>query len=353
MASFPLNEQYDMFCVYIKCNKNSRRAAQVYLNSFPERRQPDVKIFSRLDLNMQEYGCLRKPSRVTTAPDRNEELTLGCVTVDPKVSTRQIEVLVGVPKSAASRILKKHKFTPYKLHVAHTLQPNDYQRRITFCRWLIDKMAENDGFINHILWTDESYFSNCGVFNRHNEHHYSQENPHISIPRRNQIRFGFNVFCGILGNRLIGPIIFDGTLTAARYLEMLETTLEEWLEEMPLAQNFAIWYQQDGAPAHNAITVINYLNNRFNNQVIATNTPVKWPPRSADLTPLDFFLWGTIKNKVYGSNFSYNNVQELQESVQGAFNSINRRTLTKVMNSIMKRCQLCLENNGQHFEHLL
>jgi hypothetical protein len=265
MATFPLNEQYDMFCTYIKLNKNSNLAGQEYLNNFPERRQPDVRVFSRLDVNMQQYVCLKKPSREKHVRNEDEELTLACVAVNPKVSTREIEVQVNVAKTTASRILRKHKFIPYKLHVSQTLQPNDYLRRRTFCRWVINKMAENDDFINRILWTDETYFSNCGLFNRHNEHHYAQQNPHIVVPRRNQIRFGFNVFCGILGNRLIGPIIFNGTLTAPRYLEMLQITLEELLDDLPLQQNLAIWYQQDGAPAHNSRHIINYLNNRFNN----------------------------------------------------------------------------------------
>ncbi|GLV33448.1 hypothetical protein CBL_20187, partial [Carabus blaptoides fortunei] len=83
----------------------------------------------------------------------------------------------------------------------------------------------------------------------------AQENPHALIPRRNQVRFGFNVFCGILGNRLVGPIIFYGNLTAQRYLEILQTSVEDLLDDLPLAQNVRIWYQQDGAPAHNARNV--------------------------------------------------------------------------------------------------
>ncbi|GFV57251.1 hypothetical protein TNCV_2822681 [Trichonephila clavipes] len=27
--------------------------------------------------------------------------------------------------------------------------------------------------------------------------------------------------------------------------------------------------------------------------------PVNWPPRSCDLTPLDYFLWGYVKSLVY------------------------------------------------------
>lgn len=28
---------------------------------------------------------------------------------------------------------------------------------------------------------------------------------------------------------------------------------------------------------------------------------VAWPPRSPDLTPLDYFLWGHMKQKVYAT----------------------------------------------------
>ena len=30
--------------------------------------------------------------------------------------------------------------------------------------------------------------------------------------------------------------------------------------------------------------------------------PFYWPPRSPDLTPLDFFLWGHVKTIVYATN---------------------------------------------------
>jgi hypothetical protein len=32
---------------------------------------------------------------------------------------------------------------------------------------------------------------------------------------------------------------------------------------------------------------------------IGRGGPIAWPPRSPDLTPLDFFLWGYVKSIVY------------------------------------------------------
>lgn len=211
---------------------------------------------------------------------------------------------------------------------------------------------DNDNFCNNILWSDEATFSNLGVFNRKNTHFWAQQNPHLSIERRNQHRFGFNVWCGILGTRIIGPIVYNGSLTGERYLHFLANDVEDILEELPVMLNNRIWFQQDGAPAHNSVAVRNYLSQRFNDRVIATHSDVRWPPRSPDLTPLDFFLWGYVKNKVFGI-VNYQDVQELERAVLDAINNIDRRTLGKVTKSIKKRCQKCIERNGEVFEHYL
>ncbi|PNF38659.1 hypothetical protein B7P43_G01211, partial [Cryptotermes secundus] len=50
-----------------------------------------------------------------------------------------------------------------------------------------------------------------------------------------------------------------------------------------------IIFQQDGAP----------LNATFQNRWIGRGGPIRWPPRSPVLTPLDFFLWGYVKDRVF------------------------------------------------------
>ncbi|GFU51143.1 hypothetical protein TNCV_966351 [Trichonephila clavipes] len=37
----------------------------------------------------------------------------------------------------------------------------------------------------------------------------------------------------------------------------------------------------------------------FGDRLISRFGPVNWPPRSCDLTPLDYFLWGYVKSFVY------------------------------------------------------
>ena len=57
---------------------------------------------------------------------------------------------------------------------------------------------------------------------------------------------------------------------------------------------------QDGAPPHFSCFVTDVLNERFPDAWIGRGGPIPWLSRSPDLSPLDFFLWGYIKNIVYG-----------------------------------------------------
>ncbi|GFU72937.1 DUF4817 domain-containing protein [Trichonephila clavipes] len=60
-----------------------------------------------------------------------------------------------------------------------------------------------------------------------------------------------------------------------------------------------LWFQQDGATCHTARATIDLLKDTFGDRLISCFGSVNWPPRSCDLTPLDYFLWGYVKSIVY------------------------------------------------------
>jgi hypothetical protein len=77
---------------------------------------------------------------------------------------------------------------------------------------------------------------------------------------------------------------------------MLQQFLIPQLDEHD--QEGSIHFQQDGALPH-YLEVLEYLNTRFPGRWIGRATPIAWAPRSPDLTPLDFFLWGFVKDRVF------------------------------------------------------
>lgn len=82
------------------------------------------------------------------------------------------------------------------------------------------------------------------------------------------------MWCGLLGDNLIGPNFYDGTLNGRRYSDFL-TLLPMMLEDIPLLLRQNLFFQQDGSPAHNAIMVRQQLNEMFGNRWMGTHGPVE------------------------------------------------------------------------------
>ena len=60
-----------------------------------------------------------------------------------------------------------------------------------------------------------------------------------------------------------------------------------------------MWCQQDVATFHTARVTMNLLRGEFGKHFISRSATINWSPRSCDLRPLDYFLWGYVKAHVY------------------------------------------------------
>ena len=68
------------------------------------------------------------------------------------------------------------------------------------------------------------------------------------------------------------------------------------------AERMTSYFQQDSAIPHTAAVSMMELRRIFGGggeRIISKNL---WPPQSPDLTACDFYLWGTLKGKVYRKN---------------------------------------------------
>ncbi|MDA5927441.1 hypothetical protein M9999_15270, partial [Listeria monocytogenes] len=73
---------------------------------------------------------------------------------------------------------------------------------------------------------------------------------------------------------------------------------------------------------------------------------ISWPPRSPDLTPMDFFLWGYLKAKVYDTN--PRSIEALKENIRREMTSISAVTCRAVIDNFRRRLQECRDRNGLH-----
>ena len=101
--------------------------------------------------------------------------------------------------------------------------------------------------------------------------------------------------CGILGGKILGPFVFPERLNGATYLNFLRNELPLFLDDGPLAIRRDMFFQHDGCPSHFARNVREFL------EVIGRGSLFPWPPRSPDLTVLDFYLWWKLKDIVFAT----------------------------------------------------
>ena len=88
------------------------------------------------------------------------------------------------------------------------------------------------------------------------------------------------------------------------------------------------------------------LSEVFGDRVISRGL---WPPRSPDLTPPDFYLWGKLKGSVYGDNPQ--TTDELKQKITSVIQNIQPDELESVFQNVFskRRARLCLQVNGAHF----
>lgn len=354
MANFSQNELVDMIFILGECSRNPLLASRIYKARYPEReRFPKEESFKNLLERFIETGSVSYPQKQkrvkSIVNEENEFVILTALIENPHVSTRQLENNFNISKTSIRRIIKKNKFHPYRIQRHQELQESDYQYRLNFCNWVEEQLNENQNILDNIMFTDECTFHRNGFVNRHNFHYYSAENPHY-FRVYSQKRWSLNVWAGIMGTTIIGPFFFDGNLNANKYFRFLQENLFELLENVPLAQIRNMIFQQDGAPPHHAGIVKEWLNNTFHEKWIGRDGPTRWPARSPDLTPLDYFLWGYVKEKVYKEETT--TVEDMKIRIQNAFETITPEMLNKVKNEFRQRVRLCIDKQGRHFEHL-
>lgn len=146
----------------------------------------------------------------------------------------------------------------------------------------------------------------------------------------------------------MGPVILPDVLNGPAYVDFLDNDLRELLDDLPLQTRGRMFFQQDGAPPHWSREARNWIGQQFNGRWIGRGGPVAWPPRSPDLTPLDFFLWGHMKQYVYRT--PPQSLEDLTMKLHAATAIVTDDMLERIPGEIIRRAQLCLDNNGGHFE---
>ncbi|GFV50600.1 putative transposable element [Trichonephila clavipes] len=112
-----------------------------------------------------------------------------------------------------------------------------------------------------------------------------------------------------------------------------------------------LWFQQDGATCHTARATIDLLKDTFGDHLISSFGPVNWPPRSCDLTPLDFFLWGYVKSLVYADKPQ--TPDHLEDNIRRVIADIRLQMLEKVIENWTSRLNYIRASRVSHMPEII
>lgn len=141
-----------------------------------------------------------------------------------------------------------------------------------------------------------------------------------------------------------GANFFNQTVNTAEY-RLIFMEFVEQLDDVELSQGY---FQQDGATCHTSNESMELIASFFDDRIISRNL---WPPRSPDLTTPDFFLWGYLKDRVYATRPQ--TLDDLKHNITQEIQAIDNRVLQRVASNMERRVELCLMQDGGHFQHLL
>lgn len=341
-----------MVRAYARANDSLAGAVNLYREMFPGRRIPTPRVILNANQRLRDYGQFTVPAHAqgrggVSYPVSLHEDILQYFEDNPQASTRNAARRFGVSQWTVWNQLHKNGLHPYHFRPVQELSVSDYEPRINFCRWFLQNTDKN------ILFTDEATFTRLGIFNVHNEHWWSHSNPYVTRQDAYQHRFSVNVWAGVLNNCLLGPYFIEGRLNSVSYLDILNSVVNDMLDDVPLSYHRNLFYQHDGAPAHYHTQVREYLNSYFGDSWIGRGGPIPWPARSPDLTPLDFYLWGEVKRLVYATEYA--NRDELKTRITSAFLTVKSDSfvLNRVKDNMRKRAEACISREGAHFEQIL
>ncbi|GFX25183.1 putative transposable element [Trichonephila clavipes] len=249
---------------------------------------------------------------------------------------RLVEGLLFYAKYATS-LGEMRVYIPPKIYnlVALHFKYDKASRR--FVEWAQNEIAVVPDFHKRILFSDEAHFWLNGCVNKQNCRIWSEANPQVYVetplhPEK------LTVWCALWAGGIIGPYFFKSdeghnvTVNGDRYRAMITNFFIPELNNHDVQE---LWFQQDGETYHTARATIDLLKDTFGDRIISRFGPVNWPPRSCDLTPLDYFLWGYVKSLVYADKPQ--TLDHLEDNIRRVIADIRPQMLEKVIENWTSR----------------
>ena len=225
--------------------------------------------------------------------------------------------------------------------VAHRLTDEQKQERLRICRQNLEKFRNGTWRLCHIITGDETWIYHRQIGRKSSNATWVGENesPRTIVRRnRSKPKTLFFFFFKSTGPLLIHKVDKGKTIDHDYYIDnCLTPVINEIRKNEKSSRTQYKLLHDNGRPLVHR-DVIDYL-------IEECIEIIPHPPYSPDLVPCDFWLNDYIKNKLA----DHTNEESLAQEVSSIMKNIEFK---KTFDKLLERMELCIENNGDYFEHL-
>jgi hypothetical protein len=217
---------------------------------------PHENSIRRWDRQLKDAGSLldkQRPGRPSVSDESVENIRNSFIR-SPKKSVCKCSRELGLSKTTVHRVLKKSlRFTGYK----HAIRSGDKHKRYDFAVHILNEIDKDEQSLHRVMFSDEATFHVSGHVHRNKVRIWANECPHDFVEHERDSPEVY-VWCALTRDRVLGPYFFaERIATSHNYQDMLE------LFAIPQIDDDSVIVQQDGAPAHCANIVAEFLNETF------------------------------------------------------------------------------------------
>jgi hemolysin-activating ACP:hemolysin acyltransferase len=272
--------------------------------------------------------------------------------VEDPPTQRSVAKSYNVSQSTISRIMKMANFTLRKKLKVHKLTPSKVEKRRQRAFRLYRQLA--NGRYKNFVTTDEAWFYLDGSEGKRKVCYIKKTDPNYErmIIQQDQSRpKGLMVWAGISshGKTSMRFVEAGAKINSEYYInKILKPFLSHDVPRLfPNNQKKKLIFHHDNAPSHASKKTIQFLNESKINYV----KPEEWMPSSPDAAPMDFSVWGYLKQQVNKQNIE--TLIELKKNILYQWKKINQIYIDKVLAYWPKRVYLIHKARGYHIEHHL
>jgi histone-lysine N-methyltransferase SETMAR len=298
--------------------------------------------------NMEIEDDPRSGRPISATKPENIQAVQDVIDEDPHSSYEDIEAETQLSRGTIERIIHDH-LRVRKLAsrwVPHELTTDQKQLRVKICRENLEKFRNNSWRLCDILTGDETWIYHRQIGRKASNACWVAEGQSPgTVVRRSQHepKTLFSILFKSNGALVVHCLGKGDTMNRFYYINnCLKPVAKEIEKERPKIGTQGIKLLHDNSRVHDNQEVKDYLRQKH---IIL----MPHPPYSPDLSPCDYWLNDYIKRNLKDQP----NANALFKAVSEFVFSIPEKEYKKTFERLIERMELCINNNGNYFEHLV